>query len=66
MDAGKTRHGYWLKSQYVSGVAFVLVAGTCSECRKESVRIDIDKTYAFCPYCGADMRKSKGAEYGQR
>lgn len=56
---GTARHGYWYGENLIPGAAFTLATCRCSECRKESLRLDIDKPYEFCPYCGAKMKQQR-------
>lgn len=57
------RRGHWTRSYLVPGSAFVLAASVCSECRRESIRLDIDQIYNYCPYCGASMNTKRGEKF---
>lgn len=56
IDAEPVRHGKWIKADSQQYFRKHYPAFTCSEC---GYRKDSQKTWNYCPNCGADMR---GAE----
>lgn len=53
-DVAEVKHGKWIKSHWRNSVS----CANCSICRFEAYHYDfqgVQKTYNYCPNCGAKM-----------